>query len=209
MNLHAFYRGRFGRKAALLFQMETGCSISNIIEHQTTVSYDYSHVVIFLSDLSSHGLVEFSESFINQNIRWTSVYLSPRSLRIGPLITSKGVCFSCANNRHKSHPGLSSNTNVEHFVNELQKMNINFEAEGFLPSMIDIAVTESYRQLNDENLSAGFIRKIDLLSLDVSSTIAIPVHGCQCNKYSIQTVPGERFYRKLKEETRYLFKESI
>jgi len=212
MITHAFYRGIFGHKAAILFQQETDCNIAdlnNYHEQDNTDENDYTHAVIFLSDISTHGLQDLAQSFRDRGICWTSVYVSPTSLRIGPLIKAKGICFECASNRHKSYPGISSNTNIEHFINQSRKMNIDFEIAGFLPSMIDMAVSESCRQLDNNELEPGYIRKIDLLNFQVDSSIATPVHGCSCCKLASQENPGERFYLKLKAETNFLFKEQL
>ena len=212
MIIHAFYRGGFGHKAALLFQLETGCKITDLnhyTKHNNLEEPDYRNVVVFLSDISTHDLQDLAQSFREKNISWTSVYVAPNSLRIGPLVRARGICFKCASNRHKSHPGFSSNTNIEHFINKASKMNIDFETAGYLPSMIDMAVTEAFRQISDNKLESGFIRKIDLLSFQVSSSVAIPVHGCNCCESASQESPGERFYLKLKKETHFLFKEQI
>jgi hypothetical protein len=212
MITHAFYRGNFGHKAAVLFQQETNCNITDLNNFQEQDNFNeriYTHAVIFLSDISPHGLQDIALSFREKGISWTSVYISPTTLRIGPLIKSEGVCFECSSNRHKSFPGMSSNTNIEHFIDKSRKMNINFETVGFLPSLIDMAVSESSRQLNNAKLESGFIRKIDLLNFQVSSSIAAPVHGCSCCKLVSQKKPGERFYLKLKAETNFLFREQL
>jgi len=211
MTIHLIYNGQFGEDFSDKLEL---VSQDNIITyHHEQLDIDFiaenmssdSKVVVVQSGLKIGHEKVLAKLFKQLSIRWTSVYLGPRFLRVGPLIASdSSPCFDCSSKRYIANPGSQGLATLEYFVDNSKEHKSMFEFHGYLPSTVMMAVSESIRQLTQCNVSGGFIRKVDLLSCEVTDASTISIHGCECNHH--KTIePADRFHSQLKQEISFLF----
>jgi hypothetical protein len=158
--------------------------------------YGVRRVVLMLSGASSVGVVTpvLTQALRNAEVTWTAVHFYPTMLRIGPLIRMQGICFECASRRYYSMPGSVGLARLEELINSSPEA-ASLQFAGTPVSLLAVAAAEAVRQLRDDEVPGGFIRKIDLIESQTSSAVAIPLHGCTCSaRVTSSSVAGARFY---------------
>lgn len=201
-----FYRGAFGLRTAKLAADDCeGAALVNLNGEQPySVIDDYrgGKAAVFLSDASGAGSEELARRFRAAGVAWTCVHLYPTMLRIGPALRADGVCYECATKRYLSNPGSQGLARLEDFLRNGAVAH-GFEFPGAIATIAAMAATEALRQIHDEHVPAGYIRKIDLIEHSMSAAVAIPLHGCDCAAGNADgTDPGGRFYLQLANELR-------
>ncbi|WP_338844659.1 TOMM precursor leader peptide-binding protein [Massilia sp. W12] len=202
--MNIFYSGIFGRRAADIAALR--CNDACLIDmNQTDAAIIAKQckggkALVLLSDASGAGLDALATGFREAGVVWTAVNLYPAMLRIGPLIKADGVCFECATRRYLSAPGSDGLMRLEELLRgAAAKQAITFPV---VPAtVVEMAVSEAMRQINDVELPAGFILKVDFVDISMTSAVARPLHGCTCcNLTNRNRTPGERFYADLESD---------
>jgi hypothetical protein len=198
------YRGTFGSRAAKLAASD--CGNARLIDLDTVEPYSLideyreGKAVVFLSDASGAGINELAERFREANVTWTSVHLYPTMLRIGPTQHVNGVCYECATKRYLSNPGSQGLARLEDFLRNGADV-VGVEFSGTIMTIVAMAATEALRQIHDDSIPAGYIRKIDLVDHSMSAAVAMPLHGCDCaDQKNDGAEPGARFYCELAKD---------
>lgn len=208
-----FYRGSFGRRVAVLAAKYGECD--QPVDLDAEKGFDRvadcqgASALVLLSDASTEDLKALAEKFRDAKVSWTSVYLYPTMIRIGPLVKKSGVCFTCSTRRYLSMPGSSGLARLETLLQNPSAGDPLY-LEGFPASAVVLSALEAMRQISDANVPAGFIRKIELVENRIDDAVALPVHGCSCSsdaKDSSQS--GERFYRNLERDLHTLLGEHV
>lgn len=200
-----YFRGAFGRRAATL--VESLRAPSRLIDldaadHQALSPEHFGRAVVLLSDASGAGLDDLATALRVAAVRWTSVHLYPGMLRVGPLVKAEGVCFECATRRYLASPGSPGQARLEVLLRSAGTGG-SIEFTQVPETVVTMAVAEALRQLDDEHLPAGFIRKVDFIDFTMSAAIASPLHACGCNGHSVsERSQGGRFYLDLEEDMR-------
>jgi len=78
------------------------------------------------------------------------------------------------------------------------------EFTGYLTSTVEMAASEIKRQIISHDLEAGFIRKIDLLNVDILDALPTYIHGCEtCVNIPIK----DRFHNYLVKDLSQILKQ--
>ena len=195
------YRGTFGLRAAKLAASD--CSNARLIDldaadmHPLIGECHEGKAVVFLSDASGVGVDALARAFRNTGVIWTPVYLYPTMLRIGPVQRATGVCYECSTKRYLSNPGSKGLARLEDFLRSGSSA-AGMEFSGVIVTIAAMAAAEALRQIHDDSIPSGYIRKIDLVDHSMSAAVAMPLHGCNCSgEQNADGDPGARFYREL------------
>jgi hypothetical protein len=212
MTLHILYSGKFGKAAATKAAAKASdASVQHIrsldVDTFAAALVTSDRAMIYLSGLVTRPAVELAPIFEKAKVNWTSVYLGPRFLRVGPVVKhGLAPCFDCSNKRYVSEPGSAGLSALEYFVHNAKEQLNDFEFDGFLPTTVTMAVAESMRQLEQTTVTSGFIRKVDLLTSQVADTQAAAIHACHCIG-KVKSDPKMRFCDQLRHDVAFLFEK--
>lgn len=194
-----FYRGVFGRRAAeraATMADAVAVDLSDSAVTKTAIGdlRAGDRALVLLSDTLTRPLEPLAEALRLKKVRWTSVYAAPTLMRVGPLTGAEGTCFSCATHRYLSAPGGAGLARFEKYVHS-GAAGPTVEFEGYPATVVEMVAAEALRQITDDDIPTGFIRKLNLLDFDVTDAVAVPVHGCECSESGVE--PGDRFHHRL------------
>lgn len=200
-----YFRGAFGRRAAEQVATLRGSSRLidlDAVDYRTLAPEQGGRAVVLLSDASGAGLEQLAAALRGAGVRWTAVSLYPGMLRIGPLMKAAGVCFECATRRYLAAPGSSGQARLEVLLRSVSAGR-SIEFTQVPETVVVMGVAEVLRQLDDEDLPAGFIRKVDFIDFAMSAAIPSPLHGCACSGHpESERGQGRRFYVDLEKDMR-------
>lgn len=201
MTTRLLHDGNFGLRCAEWAARELGgapsCAIDLAASIDTSGWEPEDTAIAFLSSASAQPLIELSGA-LRQKLVWTSTYLYPTSIRIGPLVTRSGACFDCATRRYQSQPGDMGTL-------RLQKVLLGATASprfDMVPdSVAAMAAMAALRQLAEPALPGGYIQRLDFLDHTTGEAVALPVHGCACGgPVAAERLGRERFVRLLERD---------
>lgn len=202
--MNIFYSGQFGRRAA--HAAAALCSDATMIDMDgggavaAAGQMAGGTALVLLSDASGAGMDAMAAALRSAAVTWTVVHLYPAMLRVGPLVKAHGVCFDCATRRYLSAPGSEGLARLE----ELLRGAAAGQAIAFptVPAtVVEMAVSEALRQLDDPELPAGFMLKVDFVEHVMTSAVARPLHGCSCGGAAVEhRALGQRFYKYLEHD---------
>lgn len=196
-----FFRGEFGRHAAEVAASFVGDAY--LIDLEQAGIWDAPHhfgskkALVLLSDASGQGLAALAVSFRASGVRWTAVHLYPTMLRVGPLILDDGVCFECATQRYLAAPGSTGLARLEELLRTAGTSR-TIEFTSLPASVTTMAVAEAIRQVEDLEVPAGFIRKVDFQDFSFGAAVPAPRHGCACAGHGQPS--GIRFFARLERD---------
>lgn len=201
------YRGGFGRRAAeraATLADAVAVDLADAAAAKSAVAdlRAGDRALVLLSDTLTPPVEPLAETLRLKGVRWTSAYVAPTLVRVGPLTDSDGTCFNCATHRYLSAPGGSGLARFEKYVHS-GAAGPSVEFDGYPATVVEMVVAEALRQIEDEDMPTGFMRKLSLLDFDVTDAVALPVHGCECA--GVQGEPGDRFHQRLLTELADVF----
>lgn len=201
-----YFRGAFGLRGATLAASLLGSSrlvdLDSADQSALTPPEHGGRALVLLSDASGASLTELAATLRAASVRWTAVHLYPAMLRIGPLITAEGVCFECATRRYLASPGSPGLARLEVLLRSAGTAQL-IEFAQVPATIVAMAVAEALRQLEDEQVPAGFIRKVDFVDFAMSAAVASSLHACACTgRAADKRGQGRRFYQDLENDMR-------
>lgn len=201
-----YFRGAFGLRGATLAASLLGSSrlvdLDSADQSALTPPEHGGRALVLLSDASGASLTELAATLRAASVRWTAVHLYPAMLRIGPLIKAEGVCFECATRRYLASPGSPGLARLEVLLRSAGTAQL-IEFAQVPATIVAMAVAEALRQLEDEQVPAGFIRKVDFVDFAMSAAVASSLHACACTgRAADKRGQGRRFYQDLENDMR-------